>query len=96
MSENEVSGGIALVRFLSALLGRFLGIKKLAFLKHRWKESLSFQHDGLLDRFWVDLGRIWRGIWDDLGAFQQVVGEFWTCLKRCGPAGADSVIGPPR
>ena len=42
---------------------------------------------GLLDRFWVDFGRIsrgfgkvWGGIWEDFWFLEQIVGRFWKCL----------------
>ena len=42
---------------------------------------------GLLDRFWVDLGRILGRfgkvlgrIWEDFWLFEQIVGRFWKCL----------------
>ena len=42
--------------------------------------------------FWEGFGRIW----EDLGPFKKLVNRFWMYLTRFGPAGADSLIGPPR
>ena len=42
---------------------------------------------GLLDGFWLALGRFWEGlgkvcgeIWEDFGSFEHTVGRFWKCL----------------
>ena len=50
----------------------------------------------LWDGFWEGFGRVLGRVWVDLGGFQQLMGRFWSCLTRFGPAGADFLIGPPR
>ncbi len=62
--------------------------------------------DELQEAFWMDFGlllecfgKVFGGILGrfgvDLGGFEELMGRFWTCLTRFGPAGADSLIGPP-
>ena len=57
---------------------------------------------GLLDGFWLALGRFWEGlgrvcgeIWEDFGPFEHTVGRFWKCLAWFRPAGADSLKWTP-
>ena len=68
---------------LGRLLAVFLAFKVELFssIGPRWAPK------GLLDRIWVDLGRIlggfgkvWGGIWEDFWAFEQRLGKFWKCL----------------
>ena len=52
-----------------------------------------------LEGFGKVLGSFWEGfgrIWEDLGPFKTLINIFWMDLTRFGPAGADSLIGPPR
>ena len=36
---------------------------------------------GLLDRFWVDLGRFLERFWEDLEGFGRVLGGIWKDFK---------------
>ena len=72
-----------------ALLGvswLFLGCSKSSFFK-------AWAQDGLQEAFWVDLGSISEGFGMIWGGFGE---EFGTRLETFGPAGADSLLGPPR
>jgi len=77
-------------------LGRFFGVQNRAFFKHGSKIGSKRPFGSILEGFGEGLGRFWGGIWEDLGAFRQVMGEFWMHLGTFSPAGADSIIGPPR
>ena len=76
---------------------------------NRYLFKVLVQND-LQKAFWMDfglllagfgkvLGGFWEGfgrICEDLGPFEQLIRRFWIYLTRFGPAGADSLIGPPR
>ena len=64
--------------------------------------GLKWAPRGLLDGFWLALGRFWEGlgrvcgeIWEDFGPFEHTVGRFWKCLAWFRPAGADSLKWTP-
>ena len=64
--------------------------------------GLKWAPRGLLDGFWLALGRFWEGlgrvcgkIWKDFGRFEHTVGRFWKCLAWFRPAGADSLKWTP-
>ena len=94
--------GVALGRLLATfgrILLAFWAFKTISFssVAPKWAPR------GLLDGFWVAFGRFWEvfgrvlnGLGRIWGPFEQLVGRFWACLNRFVPAGADSLIGPPR
>ena len=70
-----------------------------ALLQNELQEAFWMDFGLLLEGFGKVLGGFWEGfewIWEDLEPFEQLVGRFWACLNRFVPAGADSLIGPPR
>ena len=73
--------------------GSFFERSKSNFLQERVQDELQ-------GAFRIDFGTVWGGFGEefgeDLGPFRQAVDRFWTCLKRFGPAGAESPLGPPR
>ena len=73
--------------------GSFFKRSKSNFLQERVQDELQ-------GAFRIDFGTVWGGFGEefgeDLGPFRQAVDRFWTCLKRFGPAGAESPLGPPR
>ena len=97
--------GLALGRLL-VTFGRIL----LAFGRLKRYLFKALVQNDLQKAFWMDfglllggfgkvLGGFWEGfgrICEDLGPFEQLINRFWIYLTRFGPAGADSVIGPPR
>ena len=87
--------GASLGRLLAVFL-RF-GIELSSSMGPRWALRC------LLDRFGVDLGRpedgfalVWAKIWGLWGTWKHIWSRFCTCSSRFAPAGADSIIGPPR
>ena len=80
----------------------FFGCSELAFFQ-------ASVQDGGEKAFWSDVesilegsGKVWGGFWEGLGkiledfsAFQEVLGRFWTSLKRFGLAGADFLNRTP-
>ena len=91
--QTQLSG-LTLRRYLYK--GRLWGIRNQAFFEHGPKMGSKRPFGSILEGLGKGLGRVWGRIWEDLVPFQQFVGKFWTYLKRFGPAGVDSIIGPPR
>ena len=72
---------------LLGALGRFLVVFWTFKIELFLSIGPNLAPKGLLDRFWVDLERIWAGFahvwgrfWENLELFEQVVGRFWKCL----------------
>ena len=99
---------------LLGALGRLLAVfwtfkvELFSSMSPRWAlRGLSWALRGLLDRFWVDLGRDLEPFWEDLGRFEQEFGKILGLLKKYwadyGNAwhdlallGQSLSIGPPR
>ena len=67
------------------VLGLILALLDASWLFFGRSKSNFFQalaQDGLLNRFWFDLGRDWDGFWEHLGRFGEDFPLFWLPLGR--------------